>query len=68
MVIVQSVQQKNDQGGNHKHIINFSWPCLVKETWKFIIRSCMGVKHETVKCGLENYPILAHAKVAGKLN
>ena len=25
MVIAQFIQQKNDQVGNQKHIINFSW-------------------------------------------
>ena len=28
MVIAQFTQQKNDQEGNQKHIINFSWPNL----------------------------------------
>ena len=33
-MIAQFILQKNDQEGNQKHIINFSWPNLESANYK----------------------------------
>ena len=43
MVIAQFILQKNDQEGNQKHMINFSWPELVINNTFSLLSVCKKV-------------------------
>ena len=55
MLIVQFIQQKNDQEGNQKHIINFSWPCCLQ----YVMNLCYStILYVGLGFAVQKYPTL----------